>query len=132
MPAADREPFDQLSFYGEPKTRISGRRNSTARAHLDFGLNDVFIPIPAAGGNVPRQSKSRQGRHGNVVGTADSRLQHPSAPNGNAAFSADIVHSACTTVSANPAQLDIDDPAGLDFKRGLSVTRIVDALIQTN
>src|ERR1051326_5620507 len=72
MPAADREPFDQLSFYGEPKTRINGRRNSTARAHLNCGLNDVLIPISAASGNVARQSKSRQGRHGNVVGAADS------------------------------------------------------------
>src|SRR5215469_17302357 len=37
-----------------------------------FGLNDVFVPIAGAGGNVAGQGKVRERGHGDVVGAADA------------------------------------------------------------
>jgi hypothetical protein len=65
------------------------------------------------------------------VCSADSGLQHAAAPYGHGALNAHIVHSARTRVSADAAQLDIDNFAGADCDGRIRILTIVNALIQT-
>src|SRR6476469_4064073 len=42
-------------------------RDGSARTHGHSRLDDVFFPVPAAGGNITRQNETFERRHRNVV-----------------------------------------------------------------
>jgi len=59
-------------------------------------------------------------------------LEHAAAPDGDAALERRIVHGDGLGESADAAELDIDDLAGLHFDGGESVAAIVNRLIETD
>src|SRR5437588_3629216 len=97
------EPVDEIAFHRITESRSRCNRDSAAGAHLHFGLDNVFVPVAATGRNITRQSKPRQCRHGDVVGTPDARLQHASTPDWNGVLAAHVVDTAGLTVAAHAA-----------------------------
>src|SRR5690348_7612982 len=76
-----------------------------------FRFDDVLVPVAAACGDIPWQREVGEGRERNVMRTADSGLQHSSAPHGNASSLAEIMDAARDRVSPHPSQLDVDNLA---------------------
>ena len=81
------------------------------------GLIRSGSEIAGAGGDVARHREVREGREGDVVGTADAAFQHAAAPDGNPVGLAEVVEADGRSVAADPPRLDVDDPAVLEGDR---------------
>src|SRR5438477_6287987 len=126
------QTLDEVTIHRKTQTGCLRYANCAFAAYFDFGLNDVFVPISLAGGNISRQSETRLSRHGNVVGATDPGLQHASAPDGDSVFAADVMNLASASVSSHAPELDVDDAAGVQLDCSFGMTRIRDALVQTD
>ena len=130
--AALGERFDSVEARLIADSGRGGHADGSLRRHFHFGLDDVFSPVAAAGGNVAGKRKIRERRHGDVVRAADAGFEHAAAPDRNGIRLAKIVNAARGSVSADAAEFDVDDFAGADFDRGARVFDIVDAFIEAN
>src|ERR1700693_1441273 len=73
---------DRFLAHGQSLNQILSNAISSARlvaygdpslgADLDFGFDDVFLPIAFRGGNIPGQTEIRQRGERDVVGAADA------------------------------------------------------------
>src|SRR5271165_534942 len=66
------------------------------------------------------------------MGPPDARLQHPAAPDADAALESYVVHSDRFAEAADSADFNIDDLAGLHFDCGESVATVADGFIETD
>lgn len=101
-----------------------------SRAHLNGGFDDVLGPISLACRDVSGQAETRHGRHSDVVGTADSGLEHAATPNGNAMLEVEGLDASRFSVSTDAAKLDVDDAACAERDGSLSVAEAMDALVK--
>ena len=79
----------------------------------DLRIDQVGRVVAAARGDVARQREIRQRRQVDVVGAADAALEHAAVPDRDAVRRAQRSWSRIDCgVAADPARLDVDDPAG--------------------
>src|SRR5262249_60639364 len=98
----------------------------------DFGLDDVLVPVAGASGNVARQRKVRQRGHGDVVGAANTGFQHAAAPDRYGVALAEVVDMPGLEMSADPAELDVDDFAGTKGSGFFGLLVWVDARVEAD
>ena len=98
----------------------------------DFGVDDVFVPVAGAGGDVAGERKVGQGGHGDVVGATDAGFEHAAAPIGDGIFLAEILDAFGLQVTADAAELDVDDFAGAERGGGFGLFVGVDALVEAD
>src|ERR1700732_1938538 len=62
-----------------------GRRdaNRALTRHLNFRLNNIFVPISSTSRHITRKFKIFEGGHSNIVRAADAGFQHAAAPDRN-------------------------------------------------
>src|SRR5690348_4575888 len=106
--------------------------NRSARGDFDFGLDDIFVPVALARGDVARKSKARERGHRDIVRAANSGFEHAAAPHRDRVRAASVFDALRFAVSADPAKLDIDNAAGFQLYSGQSMPGIVDAFIEAN
>ena len=97
---------------------------------LDFRLDDVFLPVALRRRNITGKLEIGQRRQCHIVGAADSRLQHPSAPNRNIEALGDVVHRNRFGESADPSHFDVDDAAGAQLQRGFGIAGAADGFVK--
>src|ERR1700676_1317428 len=125
------ELFDAIEARFETDAWPGRHANSPPQRTHHFRLDNVFHPIAATGRDVARQGEIRQGRQRDVVGAANSGLEHSPAPNGDALLVAKIVDLSRTGVTAHAAQLNVDDFARTQGDRGARLLKGVNAFVQT-
>src|SRR5579864_2644650 len=101
------------SFPADGITEARPRRNGDRPicTDFDFRIDNVFLPVAPARGDIPRQGEAGQCGHRDVVRAANSGFQHPPTPNGNAVLAASFLYAPRLTVAADPAKLDVDNAA---------------------
>src|SRR5580693_7981960 len=134
--------IEHLAAFGQRFDAVQARRVADAQSggnfyrafcgDFHFRLDYIFGPVAAAGGDVAGQREIRQRGHGDVVRAADAGFQHASAPDRNGFLLAKIVDAAGCGVSADAAQLHIDDFAGADFDGGAGVLDVMDAFVEAD
>src|SRR5215472_3934566 len=115
---ANGEPIDSLAADLESEPGSLRDVDGATWGDFNLRLDDVLIPVAAAGGNVAGQRKSGKSGHRDVVGAADAGFQHATAPYGDPQGAAQIVNAPRFSVSADPAKLDVDNPACAQFDSG--------------
>src|ERR1700733_2401637 len=130
--AALGERFNSVQARGVADPGHGGHFYGALRRDFHLRLDDVFGPVAAAGGGVAGPREIRQRGHGDVVRAADAGFQHASAPDRNRFLLAKIVDAAGYGVSADAAQLHIDDFAGADFDGGAGVLDVMDAFVEAD
>src|SRR6266446_29533 len=126
------ELLDAIQPRREADPRARRDADRTLRRHLHFRLDDVFMPITAAGGYVAGQNKIWQRGNRDVVRAPDSGLQHTAAPHGNGIRLAKVVNLLRHRVTANASQLDVNNFAGPQRDGRLRMLQRVNAFIQAN
>src|SRR3984957_6689907 len=124
--------FYAITPHHETQARALRHTDRALRSDFHPRVDDIFVPITAAGRDVAGKSEARQSGHGNVMRAPDSRLQHSAAPNGDGEFTAPFLHSARFGVAADAAELDVDDPAGIQLDGSESVSGVVDAFVEAD
>src|SRR3989441_7459265 len=137
LPCAPRFLFDGKAFDQVAADRITNagplRNNDcAARSDLDGGIDDVFVPVAAAGGDVAGKGEAGESGKGNIVGAADSGFEHSAAPDGDFFGGAIFLDGAPAGMSADAAEFDVDDAARAQFDRGGSITYVPDRFIQAD
>src|SRR5512146_2077124 len=127
-----RQLFNALQVWLITEAGLLGDEDRTPGRNRYFRLDNVLLPVPAAGRNIARQRKARQARHSDIVGAPNAGFKHASAPDGNSPGQAYLVHLARRRVASDAAQLHIDDFAGSDFNGLASVLGVVNRLIQAD
>ena len=112
--------------------RASRDRDGALRIDDNFGIDTVLLPVAGARGDVAGQRKIGLRGHGDVVCTADARFEHASAPDGNGIFHTEIVNALGLQMTANAAELDVNDFAGAQGDGGFGLFVSVYALVETD
>src|SRR5712664_4446059 len=73
---AHGEPFDAVQPRRKADPRARRDADRALRRHRHFWLDDIFMPVTAAGGYVAGQNKIRQSRKRDVVRAPNPGLQH--------------------------------------------------------
>src|SRR2546425_2756974 len=122
----DGEAFDQVA--ADRITNAGTLRNNDCASRTDFDgrIDDVFLPVAAAGGDVARKGEAGESGKGNIVGAADSGFEHSAAPDGDFLGGTIFLDGAPAGMSADAAEFDVDDAARAQFDRGGSVTNVAD------
>src|SRR5215469_13077033 len=115
---ANGEPVDSLAANLVSEPRGLRDVDGATWGHFNLRLDDVLIPVAPARGNVAGQRKSGKSGHRDVVGAADAGFQHATAPYGDPQGAAQVVDAPRFSVPADPAQLDVDNPACAQFDSG--------------
>ena len=100
-----------------PMPGTVGHRDRAIGRDLDLRIDQVGREVAPAGGDVARQREVRQRRQVNVVRAADAALEHAAVPHRNAVRGRQIVQADRLAMTADPARLDVDDPAGAGVDR---------------
>ncbi len=129
--ACDREPRELLRDRRDAEPRARSAR-SRRPSREDERLGDVLLVVAAGGGRVARQGEARESRQRDVRGTAEARLEHPAAPDGDAVLDADVVDAARLEVAADAAGLDVDDAACAERDRVLRGSSRGDRLVEAD
>src|SRR3972149_896280 len=117
----NREALEGFRDDLHPKARLAWDGNRRIGIEGEARLGDVLTVIPIRGRDIAGESEARQRGERQIRRPSNPRLQHPSAPHGYPAFSAEVVDRATFLEAAHAAGLDVDDPAGADlygFSRG--------------
>src|SRR5262245_14792930 len=110
--ASHGELLDQIEARSKPHSETIRNANGSLSGHGHFGLDDILGPIAPAGTDVSRKGEVRQRRKCNIMRAPDSGFQHAPAPDRDTAALAKVVDPARRPVATDPAELNIDDPAG--------------------
>src|ERR1700733_2088936 len=127
-----RKFFDAFAPRLEANAWPRRHANRPLRRDRHFRLDDVLVPVAAAGTDVPRQREVGQRRERNVMRPADTRLQHSPTPNGHAVLLAHIVDPLRDSVTADASHLDVDDFASAEKDRRARLLLRMNALLQAN
>src|SRR5216683_6558011 len=109
--AANGQGFDAVALYLEATPDGGWHDDLAFGADRDCGLDDVLGPVTAGGRNVAGKREVRQRGQSDIVGAADSGLQHAAAPDRDAAFLGGIVDGDRFAEAADAANLDVEDAA---------------------
>src|ERR1700687_2528332 len=124
------ELLDAVEARRKADSRACRHANRALSRNRHFRLDDVFVPITAAGGHIAGQNKIRQRGNRYVVRAPDPRFQHPAAPNWNGLRLAKIVNLLRHRVTADAPHLDVDNFAGPQRDGRLRILQCVDAFVQ--
>ncbi len=92
-PLSGQSELSMRSTRGDKaNTRAHRERESCLAGDRYFGLNDIFDPVAAAGGDVPGQREIFQRGKRDVVRPADAGLEHAAAPDRNLPRLAEVVN----------------------------------------
>ena len=106
--------------------------DGAVRRHSDFGIDDVFLPVALARGDIAGEREVRKRRQGDVLSAADAGFEHPSAPDGNFVAPAQVVDALGLKMAADASEFDVDDFARPERDGGFRVFVGVDAFVETN
>src|SRR5712692_2950989 len=67
----DDRLFDPIEVRHVTETRCLGDSNRAPGCDLDFGVDDVLLPVAPAGRNVAREVETRERRQGDVTRASD-------------------------------------------------------------
>jgi hypothetical protein len=129
---ANGQLVDSIAPNGVAEAGSLRHVNRALRRDLNFGLDDIFVPISLARGNISRKRETRERGHRDVVRPPNTSLQHSATPDRNGVLAADLLDPPRFAVAADPPELNINDPAGFQFDGRESVPRIINAFIQTD
>src|SRR5438552_4097332 len=107
-------------------------RNRTARRDYPFRFHTAFGPVSLARSHISRQDEVWERGECDIVSAANPGLQHSAAPNRHPVRLAQVVNSPRNRMPADPAHLDIDDPARAQLNRGPRLLFRVNALVEAN
>src|SRR5712664_2278177 len=124
--------FDEVTADMIAESWCGGDRNRAAGRDFDGRIDEVFLPIAFAGGNVAGQSVAGQGRDGDVVSATDAAFEHPAAPDWNAARQAERVDLPSAGVAADAAELDVNDARGAEVESSLRITGVANGFVEAN
>ncbi len=125
-------PFDEFVADMIAESRRLRDANRALGRDVHFGLDDVFGPITLASGNVAGERVAGKRGNGYVVSAADAAFQHAATPGRNVLVEAVSLNLARAGVTADAAELYVDDAAGAEFNGSLCVAQMVNRLIETN
>src|SRR5713226_5572410 len=114
------------------ESRRGGDSNRAAGGDFDGRIDDVLFPIAFAGRNIARHRVARQGRDGNVVSPPDATLKHAAAPYGYVAGEAQSLDLASARMTADTAQLDVDDAGSPEVQSGFRITDVANRFVEAN
>ena len=78
-----------------------GHADRSLLRYFDGWFYDVFVPVALARRDITRERKPRERRHRNVVGAADTGLEHASTPNRDSTLAAGFLHPLRFGVAAD-------------------------------
>src|SRR2546425_205344 len=122
----DGKAFDQVAADRITNAGLLRNNDCASRTDFDGRIDDVFLPVAAAGGDVAGKSEAGESGKGNIVGAADSGFEHSATPDGGFFGGAIFLDGATAGMSADAAELDVDDAARAQFDRGGSITNVAD------
>src|SRR3972149_3531592 len=128
----NREALEGFRDDLHPKARLAWDGNRRIGIEGEARLGDVLTVIPIRGRDIAGESEARQRGERQIRRPSNPRLQHPSAPHGYPAFSAEVVDRATFLRGPPPAGLDFDDPAGADLYGLPRVPAREDALVEAD
>ena len=82
--------------------------------------------------DIAGQREAGKAGEGDVRGPADAELVHPAAPDRDPSGVTVVVNPLRLEQAAQPADLDVDHPAGAQVERLAGVVGRVDALVETD
>src|SRR6516162_2195474 len=123
---------DAVEAGSEADAGQGGDVDSALSRNSDFRVDDVFAPVPFAGGDIAGERKICKSGHGDVLRAADAGFKHASAPDGNAVALAEVVDALGLKMPADPSEFDVDDLASAQSDGGFCVFVGVDAFVETN
>src|ERR1044072_1436655 len=128
----DRKFLNASLINLKPNSRPIRSFDGSLGADRHRRLDNIFMPVTRAGGNVAGQSKSGESGHGDVVRAANSRFEHAAAPDGNSLPSRNGFDAFRLTVTADSAQLQIYYAASAEANCMLSISSCLYRLVQTH
>src|SRR5262249_27669342 len=91
----------------------SGRSgNRAAGRDFDGWINQIFIPVAAAGGYVAGKIVAWQRGSANVVGASDAALEHATAPSAKFMCDTAVLNFFGALMPAYAAKFDVDHAGG--------------------
>src|SRR5208337_3573356 len=105
-----------------------GHGNRTPNSQ-DRRSDDIVAIVPVRARDITGQREAWQAGDGYVRGTSDAKLVHPAAPDRDASCVTVVMNPLRLEQAAQPADLDVNDPAGAQVKRLAGVFGRVDALV---
>src|SRR5580700_10385246 len=124
--------FDAVAPRLEANARPRRHANRAPRRDGHFRLDDVLVPVAAAGTDVAGQGEVRQRRKRNVMRPSNSGFQHSPAPHRHAVLLAQIMDTLRDAVATHASHLDIDDLARAEKDRRARLLFGMDALVKAN
>ena len=125
-----RDRLDEGHVELDAEAGTGGNRH-VAVDDVDRLGHEVAGPEAPRRRDVAGQREARQCGEGGVGGAADAGLEHPPAPDRDAALEAQVVDAPRRQVPTDAAGLDVDDLGGTDVDRvgadGLGDDRLVEA-----
>src|SRR5579859_2630386 len=118
MILSNRELLNPVALHGIADAGRFGNVYGAPRCDFDLRLDDVFVPIALARGNVAGKCEPCERRHRDVVRSAYPCFQHSSAPYRDGMSLADLLDPARFAMPAHSSKFDIDDPAGVQLNGG--------------
>src|SRR5690625_3429778 len=83
---------------------------------VQHAVGDVFVPVTVGAGGVAGQHEVFEAAQVQVVGPAEAGFEHPAAPDGSTERECHVVGAPRLQVPAHAADLQVDDPAGVEFQ----------------
>src|SRR5207253_1421785 len=130
--AANGEGLDAIALYFEAAADRGWHDDLAFGADGDSGFDDVLRPVTAGSGDVTGKREVGQRGEGDVVGAADSGLEHAAAPDGDSPFGGGVVNAYRLAEAADAADLDVDDAAGFHIDGGEGVAAVADGFVETD
>src|SRR5258708_15090012 len=130
--ATNGQGLDAVALYVDAAADGGWHNDLAFGADGDGRFDDVLRPVTAGGGDVAREREVGQRGQGNVVGAADSGLEHAAAPDGDATLFGGVMDGDGFAEASDAADLDVDDAAGLHIDRGEGVAPVADGFVETD
>src|SRR5262249_28844139 len=128
----DLQFVDEVFLHRVCDSGVVTLRDLAFGRYLNLRRDDVLRPVTFARRHITRKFEILQTGESDVVGTADAGFQHAAAPHGDTVIAADIVNGANFFVTADAAELDVDDPASADLDRLTGVLAGMNRFIKTD
>src|SRR2546425_13002526 len=128
----DGKAFDQVAADRIANAGLLRNNDCAARSDFDGGIDDIFVPVAAAGGDVAGKGEAGESGKGNIVGAADSGFEHSAAPDGDFLGGTIFLDGAPAGMSADAAEFDVDDAARAQFDRRGSIAYMADRFVQAD
>ena len=111
---------------------VRRHRNHARRVHRPLRRHDVLGPVTGARADVARQGEVGQRSQSDVVGAADTALEHPAAPDRHRVVLAEVVDGLRLGEPPHPARLDVHDAPGAQGQHVLGGGGVRDRFVEAD